>query len=65
MRRWKMVWKDCGYVSLTKKKDSKMLSVVVKHHRYIIKLDEVRKVLSGNQAYTLIYKPPEKAEKGK
>ncbi len=55
-----MVWKDCGYLSLTKKKDSKMLSVVVKHHRYVVKLDEVQRVLSGNQAYTLIYEPLEK-----
>jgi hypothetical protein len=55
-----MVWKDCGYLSLTKKKDGKMLSVVVKHHRYVVKLDEVQKVLSGSQTYTLIYEPPEK-----
>jgi hypothetical protein len=40
-----------------------MLSVVVNHHRYVVKLDEFQKVLSGNQTYTLIYEPPEKAEK--
>jgi len=51
-------------LSLTKKKDSKMLSVVVKHHRYVVKLDEVRKVLSGNQAFALIYEPPDKTMKG-
>ena len=55
-----MVWKNCGYVSLAKKKDSEMLSVVVKHNRYAVKLDEVVKVLSGEQTYTLIYEPPEK-----
>ncbi|MGD0203229.1 MAG: hypothetical protein ABSC20_04905 [Candidatus Bathyarchaeia archaeon] len=30
-----MVWKDCGYLSLTK--DGKKVSVVVKHVRYVAK----------------------------
>jgi len=53
-----MVWKDCGYVSLTK--NGKQLSIVVKHVRYFVKIDEARLVLEGRKAYTLVYEPPQK-----
>jgi len=55
-----MVWKDCGYVSLTK--NGKNLSVVIKHVRYFVKIDEVKEVLEGKKAYTLVYEPPQKEE---
>jgi hypothetical protein len=50
------MWKDCGYLSLTK--NGKKVAVVVKHARYVVSLEEAREVLSGKQAYTLIYEPP-------
>ncbi len=52
-----MVWKDCGYVSLTK--NSLKLSVVIKHVRYFVKIDEVKEVLEGKKAYTLVFEPPQ------
>ena len=51
-----MVWKDCGYLSLTK--DGKRVLVVVKRSRYVLSLEESREVLAGRQDYTLIYEPP-------
>jgi hypothetical protein len=50
-----MVWKDCGYLSLTK--DCKKVSVVVKHTRYVANLDELKAVLEGKQGYALILEP--------
>jgi hypothetical protein len=55
-----MVWKDCGYLSLTK--DGKKVAIVVKKVRYIAKLEELRKVLDGKQSYTYILEPPVKAK---
>lgn len=51
-----MVWKSCGYLSLTK--NGKKLSIVVKHVRYFISLAEVKDVLDGKRNYTLILEPP-------
>lgn len=51
-----MVWKDCGYVSLTK--DGKKVSVVVKKVRYVAKLEDVKAVLDGKLNYALVYEPP-------
>lgn len=51
-----MVWKDCGYLSLTK--SGKKLLVVVKRVRYVVDLDGVKAVLDGKQNYTLVYEPP-------
>jgi len=56
-----MKWKDCGYLSLTKKGGS--LKVVVKHQTYFVKLDEAKAVLNGEKNYTLVYEPIEEAEK--
>ena len=55
-----MVWKDCGYLSLTK--DGKNVAVVVKHVRYMAKLEELRKVLDGKQSYTYILEPLQRKE---
>jgi len=52
-----MVWKDCGYLSLTK--DGKKVSVVLKKARYIANLEELRKVLDGKKTYTFILEPSE------
>ena len=57
-----MVWKNCGYFSLTK--NGKKLAVVIKHVRYFVKLEEARNVLDGKQAYTLVYEPPVKEDAG-
>lgn len=51
-----MVWKDCGYFTLTK--DGKKVSVVVHHVRYLLNLDEVKDVLDGQRRYALIFEPP-------
>jgi len=40
-----MVWKDCGYLSLTK--DGKRVLVVLKRSRYVVSLEEARDVLAG------------------
>jgi hypothetical protein len=50
-----LVWKNCGYVSLTKNK--KGVIVVVKRTRYFVKLDEVKTVVEGNRGYALVYEP--------
>ena len=50
-----MVWKSCGYISLTK--DGKKLKVVVKKMKYIAKLDDVKAVLDGKLSYTEIFEP--------
>jgi hypothetical protein len=50
-----MVWKDCGYLSLTK--NGKKVSTVVKRVRYIAVLEEVKSVLDGKKNYTLILEP--------
>jgi hypothetical protein len=55
-----MVWKDCGYLSLSK--DGKKVSVVVKKTRYIANLEELRKVLDGRKSYTFILEPTPKKE---
>jgi hypothetical protein len=52
-----MVWKDCGYLSLTK--DGMKVAVIIKHFQYVLSLEESREVLEGKQAYTVIYEPPE------
>jgi hypothetical protein len=49
------VWKDCGYISLTK--DGKKVRVTVKRQYYIADLEEVRRVMDGKMAYTLILEP--------
>ena len=49
----KHTWKDCGYLTLSK--SGKVLSVVVKHQRFISNLDEVGDVLDGKRNYCLIY----------
>ena len=51
-----MVWKDCGYFSLTK--DKKGVAVVVKHTRYYLKFEEVKEVVEGKKEYTLVYEAP-------
>ena len=51
-----MVWKNCGY--LTVSKNGKKFSIVVKNKRYVAHLEEVKAVLDGKQAYTLVYEPP-------
>lgn len=53
-----MVWKDCGYLSLTK--DGKKVSVVIKKVRYFVVLAEVKDVLNETKGYALIYEPPTK-----
>ncbi len=50
-----MNWKDCGYLSLTK--DSKKVTVMVKHERYLANLEELKAVLDGKQKFTLILEP--------
>ena len=55
-----LVWKNCGYLSLSK--NGKNVTVVVKHVRYFAKLEELREVLEGKKAYALVCKPPEKEE---
>ena len=52
------MWKDCGYLSLTK--DGKKVSVVVKRIRYIANLEELKAVLEGKLNYTDILEPPTK-----
>ena len=52
-----MVWKSCGYLSLTK--DGKKLRVVVKKILYVAKLEDVKAVLDGKLSYTEIFEPPE------
>lgn len=53
-----MVWKDCGYISLTK--NGKSLKVVVKHVTYFVKINEAKEVIEGKKPYTLVYEPPRK-----
>lgn len=53
------MWKDCGYVSLTKSKTGVLL--VVKHVHYFLKLEEVKAVMNGQRDFTLVYEP-EKVE---
>jgi hypothetical protein len=55
-----MTWKDCGYVSFTKKGDR--LLIVLKHQRYVADLKGVKAVLDGKQTYTLIYEVPMEAK---
>jgi hypothetical protein len=55
-----MVWKDCGYLSLTK--DGKKVSVVVHHVRYFINLEEAKAVLESKRNYALVFEPPTKTE---
>ena len=54
-----MVWKDCGYLSLSK--DGKKVSVVVKKIRYFVGLEEAKEVLDGKRKYTLVFEPPVKS----
>jgi len=49
----KRSWVDCGYLTLSK--SGKVLSVVVKHRRFVVNLEEATEVLDGNRKYTLIY----------
>jgi hypothetical protein len=55
-----MTWKDCGYVSFTKKGDR--ILIVLKHQRYVADLKGVKAVLDGKQPYTFIYEPPTEAK---
>lgn len=52
-----VVWKSCGYISLTK--DGKKLKVVIKKQVYIAKLDDVKAVLDGKLDYIEILEPSE------
>jgi hypothetical protein len=52
-----MVWKSCGYISLTK--DEKKLKIVVKKENFIADLNDVKAVLNGWLDYTEIFEPPE------
>jgi len=54
------MWKDCGYLSLTK--DGKKVSVVVKHMQYIASLEELKAVLDGKLNFTDILEPPTKVK---
>jgi len=56
-----MVWKDCGYFTLTKNKQK--VSVVIKHVRYYLEIEKVKEVLDGKLPYALVYEPPTKGEK--
>ena len=49
----KRTWKDCGYITISK--SGKVLSVVVKHKRFVVNLEETEEVLGGRRNYTLIY----------
>jgi len=49
-----MVWKDCGYFSLTK--NGQKVSVVIKHVRYFLVL-QVKDVLGGSRHYALVFEP--------
>jgi len=51
-----MAWKDCGYLSFTKKGDR--LLIVLKRQKYVADLNGVKAVLDGKQTYTLIYEVP-------
>jgi len=51
-----MVWKSCGYLSLTKGGNN--VAVVVKRMRYVASLDDVKAILEGKLDYTQIYEPP-------
>jgi hypothetical protein len=55
-----MVWKDCGYFTLTK--NGQKVSVVIKHVRYFLEVEKVKQVLNGELPYTLVYEPPAKVE---
>jgi hypothetical protein len=59
-----MIWKDCGYLSFTKKGDK--ILIVLKHERYIADLKEVVEVLDKKRSYTLIFEPSveKEGEKG-
>ena len=49
----KRTWLDCGYLTISK--SGKVLSVVVKHQRYVVNLEETAEVLDGKRNYTLIF----------
>jgi len=48
-------WKDCGYISYTKKGDGILLAL--KHKNYFIKPDELLKVVQHEMEYALVYEP--------
>jgi hypothetical protein len=51
-----MVWKDCGYFTLTKNRQK--VSVVIKHVRYFLEIEKVKQVLEGKLPFTLVYERP-------
>ncbi len=55
-----MVWKDCGYLSFTKKGDK--ILIVLKHGHYVADLKEVVEVIDKKRNYTLIFEPPTEKE---
>lgn len=57
-----MVWKDCGYFTLTK--DGMKVSIVIKKVRYLAVLEEVKTVLDGSRRYALVFEPPTKENSG-
>lgn len=57
-----MVWKICGYISLTK--DGNKLKVVIKKQVYIAKLDDVKAILDGKLDYIEILEPLETKQSG-
>lgn len=46
-------WNDCGYVTLSKK--GNVLSIVVKHQRYVVNLKEAAEVVDGQRDYALVF----------
>lgn len=46
-------WNDCGYVTVSKK--GNVLSIVIKHQRYVANLEEATEVIDGQRDYALIY----------
>jgi len=53
-------WKDCGYLTYTKKGDR--ILIVLKHERYVCDLAEVEQVLAKERDYTEIFEPPKVEE---
>jgi len=58
-----MVWKDCGYLALSK--TGKKVLIVIKQVHYLVDLKRVQDVLDGKERYTLIYEHIEEPEQAK
>jgi len=46
-------WNDCGYVTLSK--NGNVLSIVIKHQRYVVNLKEAAEVVDGQRNYALVF----------